>query len=71
MEGGHGTAAAFGATIESLGVENALSVGMTASTLGLLVSGFIGGPVACFLIKVVRSVNKLKLQELVLEKNKL
>ena len=51
MEGGHGTAAAFGATIEGLGVENALSVGMTASTLGLIVSGFIGGPVACFLIK--------------------
>ena len=51
MEGGHGTAAAFGATIEGLGVENALSVGMTASTLGLIVSGFIGGPVACFLIE--------------------
>lgn len=51
MEGGHGTAAAFGATIENLGVENALSVGMTASTLGLIVAGFIGGPVACFLIK--------------------
>lgn len=51
MEGGHGTAAAFGATIENLGVENAISVGITAATLGLIISGLLGGPVARILIE--------------------
>ncbi|MGL5313944.1 MAG: sodium/glutamate symporter [Peptostreptococcaceae bacterium] len=51
MEGGHGTAAAFGATIENLGIENAVSVGITAATLGLIISGLLGGPVARFLIE--------------------
>lgn len=50
MEGGHGTAAAFGATIESLGINNAVSVGITAATFGLIISGLLGGPISKFLI---------------------
>lgn len=51
MEGGHGTAAAYGATIESLGVENACSVGIAAATFGLILAGILGGPVAKYLIE--------------------
>ena len=36
MEGGHGSSAAYGATIENLGIQNAISVGIAASTLGLI-----------------------------------
>ncbi|MGL6104984.1 sodium/glutamate symporter [Romboutsia sp.] len=50
MEGGHGSAAAFGATIENLGVSDAISVGITAATFGLILSGLLGGPLAKFLI---------------------
>ncbi|WP_042275057.1 sodium/glutamate symporter [Faecalimicrobium dakarense] len=51
MEGGHGTAAAYGATLESLGVENACSVGIAAATFGLILAGVLGGPVAKYLIE--------------------
>jgi len=50
MEGGHGSSAAYGATIENLGVQNAISVGIAASTLGLILAGIIGSPLAKFLI---------------------
>lgn len=51
MEGGHGYAAAFGATIESLGISQASSVGLASATLGLIFAGTLGGPVAKYLIK--------------------
>lgn len=51
MEGGHGFAAAFGSTIESLGISNATSVGVAAATFGLILGGILGGPVAKFLIE--------------------
>ena len=51
MEGGHGYSAAFGSTIESLGVSDAISVGITASTLGLILAGLIGAPVGKYLIE--------------------
>lgn len=51
MEGGHGYAAAFGSTIEGLGINNASSVGIAAATLGLILGGVLGGPVAKFLIE--------------------
>ena len=50
MEGGHGSSAAYGATIESLGIDNAISVGIAASTLGLILAGLIGAPLAKYLI---------------------
>lgn len=50
MEGGHGYALAFGKTIESIGVENACTIGIAAATLGLIAGGLLGGPVGKFLI---------------------
>lgn len=51
MAGGPGTAAAFGPTIESMGIENAALVALTAATFGLVMGSMIGGPVAKYLIK--------------------
>ncbi|MCI9976613.1 sodium:glutamate symporter [Clostridioides difficile] len=56
MEGGHGYSAAFGLTIENLGVNGAVGVGLSAATIGLIISGILGCPVARFLI------NKYKLK---------
>lgn len=51
MLGGHGAAAAFGGTIESLGVEGAITAGIATATFGLVVGGIIGGPMVRYLIK--------------------
>ncbi|CZR97132.1 MULTISPECIES: sodium/glutamate symporter [Clostridioides] len=56
MEGGHGYSAAFGLTIENLGVNGAVGVGLSAATIGLIIGGILGCPVARFLI------NKYKLK---------
>ncbi|MFD2831250.1 sodium/glutamate symporter [Corticicoccus populi] len=50
MIGGHGGAAAFGATVEGLGVDGAVAVGIAAATLGLVAGGLVGGPVARYLL---------------------
>ncbi|MFH5777831.1 sodium/glutamate symporter [Heyndrickxia oleronia] len=50
MEGGHGAATAFGGTIEGLGVNSALSVGLAAATFGLIAGGLVGGPTVKYLI---------------------
>ncbi|MBF8982517.1 hypothetical protein IZY60_03095 [Lutibacter sp. B2] len=50
MEGGHGGAAAFGPTVESLGIEGATTVAIAAATFGLISGGIIGGPIAKYLI---------------------
>jgi glutamate:Na+ symporter, ESS family len=50
MEGGHGAATAFGGTIEELGVNSALSIGLAAATFGLISGGLVGGPVVRYLI---------------------
>lgn len=51
MNGGHGGAAAYGQTIESLGISSAVTIGMAAATLGLIFGSLTGGPVARYLIK--------------------
>lgn len=51
MNGGHGGAAAYGQTIEGLGISSALAVGMAAATLGLICGSISGGPIARYLIK--------------------
>lgn len=51
MVGGHGYSAAFGATLESLGINGATSVGIASATFGLILGGLIGGPVAKYLIE--------------------
>ncbi|KAJ50461.1 ESS family glutamate:Na+ symporter [Clostridium tetanomorphum] len=50
MEGGHGAAAAFGPTVEGLGVSGATTVAVAAATFGLISGGLIGGPIAKHLI---------------------
>ena len=51
MEGGHGAAAAYGQTIESLGIPSAVTIGLAAATFGLVAGGLVGGPVAQYLIR--------------------
>lgn len=48
--GGHGSAAAFGETAESLGFSGAMAVAMAAATFGLITGGLFGGPLARRLI---------------------
>lgn len=50
MEGGHGSATAFGTTIEGLGIESALTIGLAAATFGLIAGGLVGGPTVKYLI---------------------
>ncbi|UEX90493.1 sodium/glutamate symporter [Staphylococcus ratti] len=51
MEGGHGNAAAYGQTIQDLGINSAVTAALAAATLGLVAGGLIGGPVVRYLIK--------------------
>lgn len=68
LEGGPGNAAAFGPMAEKLGVMGATTVGITAATYGILVSGFLGGPTARWLIErhktPIVTEEDLKLNEL-------
>ncbi|MEM1194496.1 MAG: sodium/glutamate symporter [Pseudomonadota bacterium] len=51
LAGGHGTAIAWAPNIaEQQGIENALEIGISAATLGLIVASLLGGPIASFLI---------------------
>lgn len=50
MEGGHGAAASFGVTVESLGVSGAAPIGMAAATFGVVCGAIIGGPISRYLI---------------------
>ncbi|HOW47680.1 MAG TPA: sodium/glutamate symporter [Rubrivivax sp.] len=50
MQGGHGMAASMAPVIESFGVTNALTVGLAASTFGLIAGSLLGGPVGNWLI---------------------
>lgn len=50
MEGGHGGATAYGETLESLGIDSALSIGIAAATFGLVAGGLVGGPIVKYLI---------------------
>lgn len=50
LEGGPGNAAAFGPVAEKLGVVGATTIAITSATYGILVSGFLGGPMARWLI---------------------
>lgn len=51
MEGGHGNAAAYGKTIQDMGIDSAATAALAAATLGLVFGGLIGGPVVKYLIK--------------------
>lgn len=51
LEGGHGNAAAFGPTVEELGVDGATAVAIAAATFGLLAGSLLGGPLSMWLIR--------------------
>lgn len=48
MEGGHGNAAAYGKTVQNLGIDSAVTAALAAATLGLVAGGLVGGPVVKF-----------------------
>lgn len=50
MQGGHGMAASLAPVIDSLGGSNALTVGLAASTFGLIAGSLLGGPIGNWLI---------------------
>lgn len=49
--GGHGTAAAWALAPQAAGLSQALPVGLAAATLGLILGGLVGGPVASRLLR--------------------
>ena len=50
--GGHGTAIAWGPTIEAqTGFAAAAEIGVAAATLGLIIAALLGGPIAKFLVE--------------------
>jgi len=51
LVGGHGTSAAFGPTLESMGVTGATAYATAAATFGLVGGSLMGGPVAKRLIR--------------------
>lgn len=51
MIGGHGSAGAWGPTLENMGFEGATTIGLAAATFGVLMGSLIGGPIGSFLIK--------------------
>ncbi|OED48935.1 sodium/glutamate symporter [Endozoicomonas sp. (ex Bugula neritina AB1)] len=51
MAGGHGTAISWGAFLESAGYQGASEFGLVAATMGLIMGGLVGGPVAHALVK--------------------
>ncbi len=51
FSGGHGTTIAWVPTFQSdFGISNAMEMGIACATIGLVLGGFIGGPIAKFLI---------------------
>ncbi|MFK0378770.1 sodium/glutamate symporter [Pandoraea sp. NPDC090278] len=51
LAGGHGTGAAWGATLTTrYGVQSALEIAMACATFGLVMGGLLGGPVARYLV---------------------
>ncbi len=51
MTGGHGTSAAFGPIIQSMGVSSATTICIASATYGLIFGSLIGGPIANRLIE--------------------
>lgn len=58
LSGGHGNAGAWGPILEQkYGVDGALELAMACATLGLIIGGLMGGPIARHLIKKVKMPN--------------
>lgn len=58
LSGGHGNAGAWGPILEQkYGITGALELAMACATLGLVIGGLMGGPIARHLIKKVKVPN--------------
>jgi ESS family glutamate:Na+ symporter len=51
LAGGHGTAITWGALAGDAGLSGATSTGIAFATFGLICGGFVGGPIATYLIR--------------------
>jgi ESS family glutamate:Na+ symporter len=51
LAGGPGTALSFAKVFEEAGVRQAATAGLSAAMLGVILGGFLGGPVSTFLIR--------------------
>lgn len=71
MTGGHGTAGAFGQTVEALGVSSGLSVALASATFGLVSGGLIGAPLGFRLIKKygLKPEELINREEIAIEEN--
>lgn len=49
--GGHGTTIAWAPEIATMGIDNALEIGVACATIGLILASLIGGPIAQLLLK--------------------
>ncbi|MEG0134920.1 MAG: sodium/glutamate symporter [Cetobacterium sp.] len=65
MSGGHGSAGAFGKTVEGMGIIGASAMALSSATFGLIAGGLLGAPLAIYLIKK----NSLKPKEIVGKEN--
>ena len=59
MAGGHGTAGGFARILESMGLQGAGTIGMSAATFGLIAGSMLGGPLAELIIRM-RLTNEQK-----------
>ncbi|MEG1849553.1 MAG: sodium/glutamate symporter, partial [Oscillospiraceae bacterium] len=62
LTGGLGTSAAVAPSVEALGYSEAMTVGVTAATFGILAGSIMGGPVATRLIERHDLFNKRKFE---------
>ncbi|MGL5122605.1 MAG: sodium/glutamate symporter [Fusobacteriaceae bacterium] len=70
MSGGHGSAGAFGSTVEQLGVMGASTMALSSATFGLLAGGLLGAPLGLYLIRKykLKAINIVGKNELNLDK---
>lgn len=69
MSGGHGSAGAFGKTVEQLGVTGASTMALSSATFGLLAGGLLGAPLALYLIRKnsLKAINVVKKDDIKFE----
>ena len=69
LYGGHGSAGAFGKTVEEVGVTGGLTTALSAATFGLIAGGLLGAPLALSLIRKYNLKPKNVINKDEIEKN--
>lgn len=71
LTGGHGTAGAWGETLETkYAIDGAITLGMASATFGLVLGGLVGGPVAKYLIEKHKLAAPQNAQEITAQNEK-